>query len=130
MIRLALALAVLLEPPMIPKGSRVFIQPIDNGFENYLAAAIQKKAVPLTMVTRREAADYEISVSGESESASQFDMWLTGTAYTKEDAAITVRDLKTKDVVFVFKVKRTMAPRGKLTSAEACAKALGARVGS
>jgi hypothetical protein len=34
-------------PPNIPKGAKVFIAPIGDGFETYLKEAIAKKQVPV-----------------------------------------------------------------------------------
>jgi len=44
----------------IVPGSRVYITPIE-GFENYLAAALGKKKVPLVPVADKEHADYVIT---------------------------------------------------------------------
>ena len=44
----------------IPRGARVFIAPVEGGFENYLAAAIQLKRVPVVVVTNRAKAEFEI----------------------------------------------------------------------
>src|SRR2546430_17680323 len=52
----------------IPRNSKVFIAPMD-GFETYLAAALRKKEVPLTMVTDREQADFEITGTHEKKNA-------------------------------------------------------------
>jgi len=52
----------------IPKGSRVYIAPI-NGYETYIVAGIMKKEVPVVDVNSREKADYEISGVSESHQA-------------------------------------------------------------
>src|ERR1700730_1934560 len=54
--------------PNLPAGSKVFIEPM-NGFENYLAAAIQKKKGPVTVVADRNVADFVITGSAQHEKA-------------------------------------------------------------
>ena len=52
----------------MPRNSKVYIAPMD-GFESYLAAAFRKKEVPLTIVTDRDQADFEITGTHEKKNA-------------------------------------------------------------
>src|ERR1039457_124640 len=90
----------------IPRGARVFIAPVEGGFENYLAAAIQKKDVPVVVVTVREKADFEISAVTESEQAGWAKMLFMGSAASKEQAGIKIVNLKSDEVVFAYAVHK------------------------
>jgi hypothetical protein len=110
-----------LEKP-IPKGARVFIAPVEGGFENYLAAAIQKKEVPVVVVTNREKAEFEISGVAESEKAGWAKMMFMGSAASKEQAGIKIVNIKSDEVVFAYAVHKSNSARGRQSAAEACAK--------
>jgi hypothetical protein len=109
---------------VIPLHARVFITPIENGFETYLAAALVKKDVPLTVVTIKEKADFEISGISDSEKAGWAKMAFFGSGQSKEQASIKVTNLKTGVVAFAYAVNKGSAARGKQSAAEACAKHL------
>ncbi len=53
----------------IPANSKIYINPMESGFETYVTAAIQKKKVPVVIVTNREQADFEIKGSVEKQKA-------------------------------------------------------------
>ena len=106
----------------IPRGARVFIAPVEGGFENYLAAAIQQKHVPVVVVTVREKADFEISGVAETEKAGWAKMLFTGSAASKEQAGIKIVNLKSDEVVFAYAVHKGNSVRGHQSAAEACAK--------
>jgi hypothetical protein len=106
----------------IPRGAKVFIAPVEGGFENYLAAAIQKKNVPVVVVTVREKAEFEISGVAESEKAGWAKMLFLGSAASREQAGIKIVDLKTDEVVFAYAVHKGNSARGRQSAAEACAK--------
>jgi len=106
----------------IPRGARVFIAPVEGGFENYLAAAIQNKHVPLVVVTVREKAEFEISGVAETENAGWAKMLFMGSAASKEQAGIKIVNLKTDEVVFAYAVHKSNSARGRQSAAEACAK--------
>lgn len=106
----------------IPSGARVFIAPVEGGFENYLAAAIQKKNVPIVVVTARDKAEFEISGVAETEKAGWAKILFTGSAASKEQAGIKIVNLKSDEVVFAYAVHKSNSARGKQSAAEACAK--------
>lgn len=108
----------------IPVGSKVHIAPIPGGFENYIAAGILKKKVPVVLVTDRAKADYEISGVSESEKANWAKMLFMGSEASREQASVQVVDMKTGEVVFAYSVNKANSARGKQSAGEACAKHL------
>ncbi|PYV22510.1 MAG: hypothetical protein DMG24_16490 [Acidobacteria bacterium] len=112
----------------IPVGSKIYISPIPGGFENYIAAGILKKKVPVVIVNDRTKADYEISGVSESEKANWAKMLFVGSQASNEQASIQVVDLKLGDVVFAYSVHKVNSARGKQSAGEACAKHLKAKI--
>jgi hypothetical protein len=108
----------------IPKGAKVFIAPVEGGFETYLAAGLQKKQVPVVIVASREKAEYEMSGVAESEKAGWAKMLFLGSGASKEQAGIKVMNIQTEEVVFAYAVHKSNSARGKQSAAEACAKHL------
>jgi hypothetical protein len=108
----------------IRRGSRIFISPMDGGFENFIAAGIQKKQVPLIVVIDRDKADYEMSGISDSEKAGWAKMLFLGSQQSNEEASVKVSDLKTGAVVFAYSVHKTNSYKGKQSAGEACAKHL------
>jgi hypothetical protein len=106
----------------IPRGAKVFIAPVEGGFENYLAAAIQQKNVPVVVVTNRDKAQFEVSGVAETEKAGWAKMLFVRSAASTEEAGIKIVDLKSDEVVFAYAVHKTNSVRGKQSAAEACAK--------
>ena len=116
------------ESKVIPPHSRVFLTPIEGGFETYLAAALEKKEVPLTVVTIKGKADFEITGIAESEKAGWAKMMFLGSGKSNEQASIKVTNLKTGVVAFAYAANKGSAYRGKQSAAESCAKHLKARI--
>jgi len=108
----------------IPAGSKIHIGPIPGGFENYIAAGILKKKVPVVLVSDRSKADYEISGVSESEKANWAKMLFIGSQASNEQASVQVTDLKSGEVVFAYSVHKVNSVRGKQSAGEACAKHL------
>lgn len=108
----------------IPRGAKVFIAPVEGGFETYLAAGIQKKQVPVVVVAHPEMAEYEISGVAESEKAGWAKMLFLGSSASKEQAGIKITNIKTQEIVFAYAVHKSNSARGKQSAAEACAKHL------
>jgi hypothetical protein len=111
-----------LEAKKVPAGSRVYVAPMDNGFETYIIAGLQQKKVPLTVVMDRSKADFEISGVSESEKAGWAKMLFMGSDLSKEQASIKVTNLKTGVVAFAYSVNKGNSARGKQSAGEACAK--------
>jgi hypothetical protein len=112
----------------IPRGARVFIAPVEGGFETYLAAGIQQKKVPIVVVGSREKADFEIASVAESEKAGWAKMLFAGSTSSMEQAGIKITNLNTDEVVFAYAVHKSNSARGKQSAAEACAKHLKAKI--
>ena len=79
----------------IPAGSKVFINPMKDGFEKDLGAAFEAKKVPLEVVTEKEKADFEISGTSESKKAGVAKILIMGSVHSSEQASITITNLKT-----------------------------------
>ena len=110
----------------IPRNSKVYIVPND-GFEQ-LAAALRKKSVPLLIVTDRDVADFEITVTHDKEPANWARIYVWGLLHGSASASIQVVNLKTKVVVFADSSERLVALRGKSSTAEKLAKFLKRRM--
>lgn len=108
----------------IERSSRIYISPIEGGFDTFLAAAIIKKQVPVVVVTDRAKADYEISGIANTEKAGWAKMLFMGTDNTNDLASIKVVEIKSGEVVYGYSVRKGNSYRGKQSAAEACAKHL------
>jgi hypothetical protein len=108
----------------IERGSRIYIAPIEGGFDTFLAAAIIKKQVPVTVVTDRTKAEYEITGIASSEKAGWAKMLFMGVDNSNDMASVKVVELKSSEVVYGYAVKKGNSYRGKQSAAEACAKHL------
>src|SRR5713101_8529994 len=77
-----------LGPKAIPPGSRVFVNPMADGFETYLTAGLIKKQVPVTVVNDKSKAEFEIAGISASEKAGWAKMFFMGTDASREQASI------------------------------------------
>jgi hypothetical protein len=112
----------LISQEKIPSGARVYVAKMPNGFENYVIAGLQKKQVPVIVVTDSEKADYEISGVSQSEEAGWAKMLFLGSDSSKETASVKMVNLKSGNVVFAYSVHKGSSMRGKQSAGEACAK--------
>lgn len=108
----------------IERGSKVYVAPMEGGFDTFLVAAIVKKKVPITVVTDKSKADYEITGIAESEKAGWAKMLFMGSEQSRELASVKVVELKTGEVVYGYAVHKGNSYHGKQSAAEACAKHL------
>lgn len=83
-----------------------------NGFEDYLAAALHAKQVPLVVVTDKDKADFVISGSATSNEIQH---------HTRATVKMVNRN---GTVVFAYAFDQDYALHGKQSAAEACAKKL------
>jgi hypothetical protein len=111
----------------IAPGSKVYISPM-NGYESYLAAAFEKKKVPVTLVADASVADYVVTGSSEHQKPGWAKIAFTGQIHSDEEASISIVSTKTKEVVFAYAVNKKNTLHGEQTSAEACAKHLLERI--
>ena len=101
----------------------VFISPM-NGFESYLAAAFEKKKVPLTIVADQARAAYVITGTSEEKKAGAAKMLVFGQIHSDNAASVQMVDQKTGAVIFAYAVNKKNTLHGQQTTAEACAKHL------
>lgn len=127
----------------IPVGARLYIAPM-GGFETYLAAAIKKKGVPVTLTLDNCTAAYafataeQISNGWVFRSGGNWEGWgASGGSTRTVEASIMLVNMRTKDVAWAYAVHKssnggllfgTLALRGQQSAAEACAKHLKAHV--
>jgi hypothetical protein len=112
----------------IPSGSKVYVAPM-GGFENYVIAGIVKKKVPVSLVSTRDKAEYEIRGSAETEKAGWAKMLFLGSQNTNEQASINVSEIASGNVVFAYSVNKLNSVRGKQSAGEAIGKHLNEAVG-
>jgi len=108
----------------IERSSRIYIAPIEGGFDTFLAAAIIRKQVPVVVVTDRTKAEYEITGIASTERAGWAKMLFMGVDNSNDLASIKVVELKSSEVVYGYAVRKGNSARGKQSAAEACAKHL------
>lgn len=138
-VLLAMLLAVGLAPmilaqegtnKVIPAGSKVFIATMEDGFQDYLKAALQAKKVPVVVVEDKASADFEITGHSESEKASTAKKVIMWNWHSNEQASIQVTNLKTSEVAFAYSANKQSSAHGKKSTAEACAKHLKEKIES
>lgn len=115
---------------VVPAGAKVFINPISDGFEAALTAALQAKKVPVEVVTEKEKADFEITGASESKKAGVAKKLIMGSWRSSEQASITLTNLKTGEAVWAYSVNKSDSAHGKRSTAEACAKHLKQKIES
>jgi len=108
----------------IPKGAKVFVAPIAQGFDSFLREAIAKKKVPVEITSNRDQADYEITGTAETQKASTAEILIMGNWHSREEASITLSNIKSGEVVWAYSVHQEASTHGKRSSAESCAKHL------
>ncbi len=108
----------------IPKGAKVFIAPIANGYDAFLKDAMATKKVPVEVVANHDQAEYEITGTAESQKAGAAKIIIMGNWHSREEASITLSNIKSGEVVWAYSVHEEGSTHGKRSSAEACAKHL------
>jgi hypothetical protein len=112
----------------LPTGSRIFVAPMAKGFETYVVAGIEKKKVPVTIVTDPDKADYELSGVSDSDRAGWAKMLFLGSQQTNEAASIKIVNLKTGNTVFAYSVNKPNSYKGKQSAGEAVAKHINEKI--
>jgi len=107
----------------IQAGSTVFVVPMD-GFENYLAAALQKKNVPLVPVASEQQARYILKGTSEEKKPGWAKMVMMKQIHSDDAASVQLIDRKSGAIVFAYSVNKKNTLHGQQTTAEACAKHL------
>jgi len=106
----------------IPRNAKIYIAPMENGFDTYVAAGLRQKKVPVVILGIRDKAEYEISGVAESEKAGWAKMLFMNSGASAEQASIKVMNIQTGEVVFAYSVNKLNSARGKQSAGEACAK--------
>jgi FlaG/FlaF family flagellin (archaellin) len=112
----------------LPKEARIYVAPIQNGFETYIVAGLEKKKVPVVVVADRSKADYEVTGVSDTDRAGWAKMLFLGSQQTNESASIKIVNLKTGNVVFAYSVNKTNSVRGKQSAGEAVAKHINEKI--
>lgn len=107
----------------IPANSKVFVNPMESGFETYVVAALQKKKIPLIIVSNRETADFEIKGTVEKQKAG-WAKTIFVSPLPAIDSTMQVINIKTGVVAFSNSSTKNNAARGRKGSAEHLAKNL------
>jgi hypothetical protein len=108
----------------IPSGSKIFVASMDNNFQEALKAALARKKVPVRIVDSKEAADFEVSGTSETQKAGAAKIILMGNWHSREEASIRVTNLQSGVVAFAYSYHNDASAHGKQSAAEACAKHL------
>ena len=108
----------------ITANAKVFVHPMQDGFDTYFKAALAKKKVPVVVVASREEADYEIKGASETQKAGAAKKIMLGSWHSDEQASISVAGIKSGEIVFAYSANKKNSAHGKQTTAEACAKHL------
>lgn len=108
---------------LIPKNSKIYINTMENGFETYVTAAIQKKRIPVQLVASRELADFEIKGAVEKQKAG-WAKTIFISPLPSIDATMQVVNVKTGVVAYSISSTKANARRGRKGSAEHLAKNL------
>jgi hypothetical protein len=98
---------------VIPAGSKVFIAPMENGFDDYVKAALQAKKVPVLLVENKDSADFEVSGHSETQKAGTAKKVIRLDWHSNEQASIQVVNLKTSEVAFAYSVNKPSSAHGK-----------------
>jgi TolB-like protein len=107
----------------IESGASVFLAPM-QGFETYMAAALQKKNVPLVQVANEQQATYVLKGTAEEKKAGWAKIAFTGNIHSDDAASVQLIDRRTGAIVFAYAVDKKNTLHGEQTTAEACAKHL------
>ncbi len=96
---LLLAMVSFSRGQVITPGAKVYVAPMADSFDVYVSAALRKKDVPLVVVTSKDAADYILSGTSNSQKAGWAKIAFLGNIHSSEEASITLADVKTSVVV-------------------------------
>jgi hypothetical protein len=104
----------------LPSGAKIYVHPMD-GFENYIAAAFQKKKVPVVLVASRENADFEMKGNSERDKAG-WSKRIFGSGRDAVRASINISNIKTGVIVCAIASDKSDAWAGMKSAAEHIAK--------
>src|SRR5882672_1556583 len=84
----------------IPKGAKVFVAAMPDGFDTYMKAALADKKVPLEVVQSRDQAEFEITGTSETRKASTAKKALAWDWRSDEEASLRMSNLKSGEVAW------------------------------
>jgi hypothetical protein len=103
-------------------GSKVFLESMPNDFDKALREAMAKKKVPLTLVDKKEDAQFLIRGTSESVKAATAKKVIMWNWHSNEEASIAVVNLASSEIVFSYNANKQSSAHGQRSTAEACAK--------
>ena len=112
--------------PVVPfkPGAKTFIEDMPNDFQVNLKEAIAAKKVPLTLVQKKEDADFLIRGTSESVKASTAKKVIMWNWHSNEEASISVVSVASGEIIFAYNANKQSSAHGKRSTAESCAKHL------
>jgi hypothetical protein len=107
----------------------LYIQPTEDGFETYITAAILKKKVPVTVVTKSESAAYvlkaaEVDVQKETTGSKVVKCLFANCAGTEDKASTSVQLTRGDAVVWSYAVNKGRGAKNRQSMAESIAEHL------
>jgi len=119
----------LLATSAFAKSPSLYIQPGEDGFEHYVAAAVIKKEVPVTITTKEENADYVLRAAKveiqQQSTGSKIARCLFAYCAGMEDRGVASVELaKGDEIVWSYSVNKGRGQKNRQALAEAIAKHL------
>jgi hypothetical protein len=116
-------------PAVLTRPKTVYITPTEDGFQTYLAAALTKKFVGLTMVTKPEAAQYvltstTVAIHKESGASKFARCMFAYCAGISDSGSTSVTLTQGDDIVWSYAVNKGRGQKNHQALAEAVAKHL------
>lgn len=105
-------------------GVKLFVDSMPDDFDTFIKDAIAKKKVPVTVVSKKEDADFMIRGTSETLKASTAKKVIMWNWHSDEQASIQVINLASGEVTFAYTANKQSSAHGKRSTAEACAKHL------
>jgi len=117
-------------PTNVPSGGKLYVAPMDDGFDTYLKAALRAKKVPVVVVEKRDDAEFELTGHSDTQKASTAKKVIRLDWHSNEEASVQLADIRTGTVLWAYSVNKQSSAHGKRSTAEACAKHLKEKIES
>ena len=107
----------------------LYVKPVEDGFETYVAAAIIKKKVPVRLVTREEGADYvlassAVEVKKVSTGAKVVNCLFLSCGGNSDKGSTSVQLTRGDEIAWSYSVNKGRGEKNKQSLAESIAKHL------
>jgi hypothetical protein len=104
----------------------LYVQPSEDGFETYITAAMLKKKVPVTVVTKSDSADYvlkaaDVDVQKETTGSKVVKCLFASCSGTEDKASTSVQLTKGDAVVWSYAVNKGRGAKNRQSMAESIA---------